>query len=449
MKRVSVKAEWKICVRRTAIASAASMALLSLGIANAAGDGSPEGLSATPAGWSQGQVRADFWKYKDEKPVATITASNVAQYADKLSPGQLELFKSNPSYEMVIYPTHRDCGFPDWINQNTTANKSKAKLDASGNYLADAVLPGVVFPDPKNGAEAMWNFQTRYTGIGDLVQWRTYVSPSSGGSDPIITMSAGGQYTPWGKKGQASPAQVNELQSGNVLKIISPAALAGQAGVFRNYFSNKEQEGYYYFPGQRRVRRMPSYSYDAPQIGYENQYTVDEVYVFYGAIDRYNWKLAGKKELYVPYNDFGMYKFKDDFKKVMSNKGIDPQYRRYELHEVYVVEGTLKSDVRHISAKKVFYFDPDSWNILSGEDYDAQGKLFKYREAYSIPTWDLGGVCTALPTYQFNFQSGRYVADNLLFGLTDDVRYYESPEGHPEFTDEYYTSQGLQSISER
>ncbi|MFX4366072.1 DUF1329 domain-containing protein, partial [Acinetobacter baumannii] len=66
-------------------------------------------------------------------------------------------------------------------------------------------------------------------------------------------------------------------------------------------------EVFYYFPGQRRVRRMPSYSYDSPQIGFENQYTMDEPTMFWGAMDRFEWKLVGKKELFIPYNSFGAY----------------------------------------------------------------------------------------------------------------------------------------------
>ncbi|WP_215200148.1 DUF1329 domain-containing protein, partial [Escherichia coli] len=37
------------------------------------------------------------------------------------------------------------------------------------------------------------------------------------------------------------------------------------------------------------------------------QYTVDEANVFFGTMDRFDWKLIGKQELLVPYNDFGAY----------------------------------------------------------------------------------------------------------------------------------------------
>ncbi|MCQ9971659.1 DUF1329 domain-containing protein, partial [Staphylococcus aureus] len=73
----------------------------------------------------------------------------------------------------------------------------------------------------------------------------------------------------------------------------APAALAGQAAVVTT-IAGKPQEAHYYFPGQRRVRRMPTYSYS---------------YVYSGPMDRFDWKLVGKKELIVPYNALGIFDF--------------------------------------------------------------------------------------------------------------------------------------------
>ena len=54
-----------------------------------------------------------------------------------------------------------------------------------------------------------------------------------------------------------------------------PAALAGQ-GFVGTIWQNKDPEQYYYFPGQRRVRRLPTYVFDTPLIGFENQYLVGD-----------------------------------------------------------------------------------------------------------------------------------------------------------------------------
>jgi hypothetical protein len=419
--------------------------------ANASKDGqipSYAGAQKTPTGWSAGKPRGDFSPYKSEKPLFSITADTVGQYADKLSPGQLALFKQIKGYRMDVYPTHRDCGYPDWIQDNIKKNAGTAKLDASGDHLQNAVLPGLPFPGAKTGQQAIWNYLTRYRGVG--LEWsklNTVVSPRPGSSDWIDVVSHQTIYFPWGKTG------ANTLQSDEALFSIyfaydSPAALAGQGLVQTFNFANNDTPTYYYFSGQRRVRRMPSYDYDAPQIGYENQYTVDEPWLFNGDIDRFDWKLVGKKEMYVPYNDFGMTDFRKGVQDVFKPESVDPSVRRYELHRVYVVEASLKPNMRHISQKKVLYLDEDTYLALVGEDYDAQGKLWKTKEGYPIPVWELGGTCDVEPFVQYNLTSGRYVADQSVIGAGKDVRYFEK-SSDPHFSSDYYTAENLRAISER
>ncbi len=69
---------------------------------------------------------------------------------------------------------------------------------------------------------------------------------------------------------------------------------------------------------------MPSYAYDSPQIGFENQYTLDQPWIFNGNLDRFDWKLVGKKEMYVPYNSFGMYNFNAKLHDVLLPKFLSP-----------------------------------------------------------------------------------------------------------------------------
>ena len=99
------------------------------------------GVQSAPAGWAPGKVRGDYSPYKSEKPLFTITAENVDKYATNLTPGQLAMFKQIKNYRMDVYPSHRDCGYPEWIQENTKKNVGAAKLDASGNHLVSATLP--------------------------------------------------------------------------------------------------------------------------------------------------------------------------------------------------------------------------------------------------------------------------------------------------------------------
>jgi hypothetical protein len=406
------------------------------------------GRGAPQSGWVYGKNRGDFWKYRDEKALYSIDAANVGKYADKLSPGQLQLLKQLKGYRMDVYPSHRECQLPEGAEQNSKANLAAAKLNATGDALQTAIFPGVAFPEPKTGTEAILNYETRYRGIG--VEWApvvTTVSPAPGSNNWIEIGGSQLFYSPTGKSGKITPQDVDQLNLGGYFAADRPAALAGQALVQRQFF-DRDSDTYYYFPGQRRVRRMPAYVHDAPQIGFENQYLMDEVNMFNGSIDRFNWKLVGKREMIVPYNDFGMYDLKAKLHDVSTPTEIAADHRRYEVHRVWVVEATLKPTARHVASKKVFYLDEDSWLALVGEDYDAQGKLWKVRESYPIPVWELGGACDNEPFVQYDVINGRYVFDGSSIGQGKDIHWFEQTSD-PRFRSDFYTAESLRSVSER
>ena len=406
-----------------------------------------QGTEAPVAGWAYGKSRAEHWKHHNEKPLFSIDASNVDKYADKLTPGQVQHIKQTKGYRMDVYPTHRTCGNPEFVADNTKKNATTAKIGADGWSLKEATVPGIPFPLPKTGTEAIWNAKMKYAGVGfEYPSLYTSLSPRPGGSEWIDAVSTQTYYYPWGKKGSASLASLPQSEYFTYFSYVSPTALAGQSLAI-NVFLDKTNEVYYYFPGQRRVRRMPTYAYDAPQIGFESQYTMDEPRMFNGTIERFDWKLVGKKELFVNYNAFGMYDPKVKFHDVVKNDGIPSASRRYELHRVWVVEATLKQGVRHVAPKRTFYLDEDSWAIVVAEDYDAQGKLWKLRESFPIPVYETGS-CDSPAFVQYNLQDGRYLVDQSSLGAGKDMRWFvESSD--PKFKESFYTSDNLRAISER
>jgi hypothetical protein len=400
-------------------------------------------------GWSFGKYRGDFWQYKDEKPLFVIDASNVDKYADKLSKGQAQFIKQTEGYKMEVYPTHRNAGYPDWVLENVKKNATGAKLSPDGDSLLEASLPGIPFPIPQKGEEVMWNYMTCYTGVGIIwPETYTVASPSPGSSEWIETHGPQILYFPWGAKGSNSPSSPGQVLFSIYFAYDAPPALAGQAVMQSYYFNNKPCETFYYFPGQRRVRRMPAYAYDAPQIGFENQYTLDQPWLFIGNLDRFDWKITGKKELYVPYNCFGMFNFNQKLHEVLLPKFLNSANRRYELHRVWVIEATVKQGMRHTAPKKIFYVDEDSWLVLVGEDYDAHGGLWKMREGYPIPAWELGGTFELKPFVQYDLLNGRYVQDQTVFSVGKDMQWL--PETNdPRFKSSYFTGEKLRAICER
>lgn len=399
-------------------------------------------------GWSWGKPRQQHWKFKDDKPLFSINAGNVDQHADKLSPAQVAMVKQVKGYRMDVYPTRRSCGVPDFVAENTRKNVGFAKLAANGWELQDAWVPGVPFPMPANGAEAMTNLSMRYRGLS--VEWKnssTLVSPRKGSSEWITYGYDQQIYFPWGTKGGRKMSEVGKTRTHNWFTYTSPPALAGQAAIISDAIDQLGTETFYYFPGQRRVRRLPSYAYDAPQIGFENQYAMDETQVFTGAIDRFDWKLAGKKEMLVPYNALGVYDFQGKTAEIAQTDFINPANRRYELHRVWVIEATVKQGVRHLAPKRTLYLDEDSWTPLLAEDYDAQGKLWKLREGYLIPVFETGN-CDVAAFSQYNLVDGRYLFDFHTAGTGTDVRWHVEPSG-PRMKPSFYSADNLRAISER
>ena len=68
--------------------------------------------------------------------------------------------------------------------------------------------------------------------------------------------------------------------------------------------------------------------------------------VFSGAMDRYDWKLVGKKELYVPYNSYKAHSDKTKVDDLIKPGFINPDLLRYGLHRIWVVEATIKPGMR-------------------------------------------------------------------------------------------------------
>src|ERR1700756_5157346 len=113
-----------------------------------------------PAGLDVGKARGhDPDAYPDEKPLFTITAQNMAQYAERLSDGEKALFKRYPdSFRMPVYPSHRDFRYADWACEVAKKNAASASLIHDGLGVS-ATSGAVPFPIPKNGLELQWNLQ--------------------------------------------------------------------------------------------------------------------------------------------------------------------------------------------------------------------------------------------------------------------------------------------------
>jgi hypothetical protein len=132
--------------------------------------------------------------------------------------------------------------------------------------------------------------------------------------------------------------------------------------------------------------------------------------VFSGMMDRFDFKLVGKKEMYIPYNAYKLYfgcKTEEQFMPSHAN----PQCWRWELHRVWVVEATLKPGNRHVYAKRTYYLDEDTYGAGLFDAYDQSGKLYRSLFNSMVQFYDVTAPYT-VKNVIYDFNKGMYALVN-------------------------------------
>jgi hypothetical protein len=374
------------------------------------------GMTKPPAGYVAGKHYVD--PFASEKPLFTVTQQNAAQYADKLSEGHKAMLKTYPSFKMNVYPSHRTAASPQRVYEATARNVSRAKLVNNGNGVEGAV-GGPPFPMPKAGAEVIWNHLLRYRG-DTTGRWIVQAAPTRGGQYTLVQLEEETQFVY--HLPNMTPEAVNNRIAYFKQTVTDPARLAG--GILLVHESldqvKKPRDAWLYNPGQRRVRRAPQVAYDNPGTAADNMRTSDQLDMFNGAPDKYDWKLVGKKEIYVPYNAYRLQDPKLKYKDIITPLHLNPDHLRYELHRVWVVDATLKSGERHIYKRRVFYVDEDSWQILVVDQYDNRDQLWRVSEGHALNFYNVPTTWTSGEAH-YDLQAGRY----LVMALFNENRPYE------------------------
>lgn len=354
---------------------------------------------ACPADYEPGDYLAN--PHRDEKPLYRIDHTNVAEYESRLSPGQIARLKRNKDFYLSVYPTRRHFEFPEEVYAAIDKNMQTCSLN-SENEL-QGYNGAVAFPIPENGVQAAWNIKRFYSGEDAYTSdTRRLVSPAGRIRKEV-------QYT------RAINLDENRITSklpnpDNVAtKIISlytyPADKAGGGVLIHQYTDDRPDDTWLYLPSLRRVRRAPTLDYGAQVDG---ESTMDEMGAFFrGRINDWNWKLVGKKEMYVPANNYEIWKVGTPDEEECLPGDLNPESLRYELRRVWVVEATAKDGTDHPYSKRVLYADEDSWYTLVGDNYDKRGNLWRMSEFYTYYDY-----CTQLRVVNgmlyLNLESGRY-----------------------------------------
>ncbi len=376
--------------------------------------------------------------YADEKPLFSITAQNYKQYSEHLSEGEIALFERYPAtFRMDIYPSHRDFNYQQRMIDKTAWNARHTELtdDAEGirHYTG-----GIAFPIPGGPEEVLWNTRTNYchATMGGISEG--YGVFSNG--ERAHEANDYAQSIPFNNP--ANPIPTTEDVVGEYISFaygerLAPPRQKGEVTVAQEPIDYKKnsRNAWQYRPDTRRVRKAPAIGYDNPD-GPGGLQTIDDYEGFNGALDRFTYKLLGKREIYIPFHDYVLNDPKvGDLDSRLTINHLNPDYLRFELHRVWVVEANLAPGKRHAYSKRRWYVDEDSWNFALSENFDSRGNLWRVGLFTSEYQYDI--QCYVKHSNIFHdLPSGHYMARWLTLDR-DEVNYLLPYRDKSWYTPEY------------
>ena len=345
--------------------------------------------------------------FRDEQPLYTVNAGNVAQYQDMLTPGTQTMI-TKWGLSLKVFQTHRTAAMPQFVYDNIAKNVTNAKLDPAGGRLGfTGGYGGPPFPIIDNaepltaGAQLIWNH---------LTAWDGYFTHSSFAPGCVVISGklilVAGTFT---RTTYPYYAQDGSLESfdGYYSKghyyYRAPGAVVGEETlVWHSTNVNLHPDIVWtLLNGQGRVRKAPNEAYDTPSPAANGIANIDESSCFYGNPSQYDWTLIEKREMFVPYNCNEMF-----FHTLQENLGAhfpNPDIVRWEKHRVWIVEANLHPGEHNVNAKRRLYFDEDTWLSMLGEGYDAQGNMVKAYANYNF----------CIPSLPGTIQQGEAIYDLL------------------------------------
>ncbi|SEB61195.1 DUF1329 domain-containing protein [Pseudomonas marginalis] len=386
------------------------------------------GTAKAPASYDPKKPGIHPDPFSEDEPLYTISAGNMATYSKQLSAGVQEMLRRYPGYKLNIYPTRRNANYAQWVNDNSIKNATQCKTINDGNGV-EGCIGGVPFPIPKTGNEVMWN---------RLLQ---FDAPSVEGTINVWLVDGAGKQIHQGEDQIRVEIPYydrtkTKMEPGEIYwrwyhVATAPARVAGEALMMHDSLDmvNIGRRAWQYLPGQRRTKLSPDLAYDTPAPQSGGSFNMDDNLLFLGAMDRFDWKLVGKQEMFIPYNN---YKVKDQvqcpYSKLLSRNYIEPECTRWELHRVWVVEATIKPGVRHNYHKRVFYLDEDVFSGLA-DNYDAAGKIYRTVQQFPTSRYEAEGNDNSFTVYH-DLSTGSYA---FTVGPSASGTTYATPPKDPRF----------------
>ena len=369
------------------------------------------GITTPPEGYQRGGDHID--PFAADTPLYTITAQNAAQYKDRLSEGQMAMLARYPdSYRMDVYPTRRSCSLPEFVQAETKKNVSRGKLIDDGNGVSGARI-GVPFPIPENPVEIYWNHNFYWHG-------HRYHATTSGAN----VYPSGKQIRivreDWRYNFYADPQGPDATHANDQFDWMgiwsAPTRFSGNGFSMTNTINQVKEarNGFMFNPSTRKIMRAPAGAvmYDGTMSTADGMRLNDNMFLFSGAPDRYEWRLLGKKQIIVPYNAYKASSSTVAREALLTPKHLNPDYLRYETHRVWVLEAKQKPKFNMRAERRVFYVDEDSWIFLMADVFDKDDKLTHVQHAF-IKNYYEAPACVFEFDVIYETASERYNVDHI------------------------------------
>src|SRR5207244_2612926 len=108
-------------------------------------------------------------------------------------------------------------------------------------------------------------------------------------------------------------------------KEVAPPRLAGGMTLVWDHLDGS-RDAWQYSPGSNRIRQAPIVAFDNPVGGSDGLQNVDQTDMFNGSLQRYTWKLVGKKELYIGYNNYRLLRPELKYADIIRPTHLNPQH---------------------------------------------------------------------------------------------------------------------------
>lgn len=327
--------------------------------------------------------------FADDKPVLVINASNYSEHQDKLSESLILMFQKYPeTFRINVYPTRRSVSYPDSFLENSRLNATRCATTNGplGLDMSKGCGQGIPFPVPQNGLEVMWNHDTSYRGL--IVMQRNYVGKYSKPSGELVH-----SYTANSFRYQPFYEPNPTMFYGYRYEYTAPSRLAGTNTMVLDMVADSERRAHAYSPATRRVRLSPDSAADTPVSQVGGAQTFDDDIMFAGKKDRYEWNLIGRKEMYIPFNNY-RYQYTDEndaecYGDAKFTAGHPKsECVRWEKQRVWHVQGVLKEGQRHVYHKRDIFVAEDTYVDGFSQMYDSSGNVYRVNLQMSAPFYE-------------------------------------------------------------